>query len=110
MNAISFLRSAAPPLALLALALVAGSAAAAGKDTARLPATHAGAHHVLSASLTPPAAASLRGGAIELSARLASPGSVVPLQEGSGFALIARLAVTPLVCYGDTIFRDGLEL
>ncbi|KAB2899830.1 MAG: hypothetical protein DWB45_03855 [Xanthomonadales bacterium] len=110
MNAISFLRSGAPPLALLALALVAGPAVAAGKDTARLPATHTDAHHVLSGSLTPPAAGSLRGGAFALSARLASSGHAIPLQEGSGFALIARLAVTPLVCYGDTIFRDGLDL
>lgn len=32
-----------------------------------------------------------------------------PVQEGSGFALMAKLAATPSVCYNDTIFRDDFD-
>jgi len=32
-----------------------------------------------------------------------------PLQEGGGFALIASVTATSLVCYADTIFRDDFD-
>ena len=32
-----------------------------------------------------------------------------PVQDGGGFALIAKLASKPTVCYNDTIFRNDFD-
>jgi hypothetical protein len=32
-----------------------------------------------------------------------------PVQEGAGFALIAKLITKPSVCYNDTIFRNDFD-
>ncbi|MEO5560714.1 MAG: hypothetical protein ABIO49_12450 [Dokdonella sp.] len=32
-----------------------------------------------------------------------------PVQEGGAFAMIGKLAAVPLICYGDTIFRDDFD-
>jgi len=32
-----------------------------------------------------------------------------PVQEGGGFAVMAKLLVKPTVCYNDTIFRDDFD-
>ncbi|MBX3690343.1 hypothetical protein [Dokdonella sp.] len=96
---------------LFALVLVTGAIAAnaATKAAPGLPATNSGQRFSISASLVPTAAPTARGNGLELKSRLSSGSSGPPVQEAGGFALIARLAVSPLVCYGDTIFKDGFE-
>lgn len=57
-----------------------------------------------------PAPAVQQGNGYALQARL-EPARAEPLvQLGSRHALSAKLSVSPLACYGDTIFRDGLDL
>ena len=57
-----------------------------------------------------PAPTVQQGSGYALQARL-QPVKAEPLvQLGSRHALSAKLSVSPLVCYGDTIFRDGLDL
>jgi hypothetical protein len=54
-----------------------------------------------------------RTATLELKANLTSPDAAVaalpPLQEGGGFALIARASGSASVCYNDTIFRDDYD-
>ncbi len=49
------------------------------------------------------------GGGLVLNSRLVPVHVEVPVQSGAQFALMARLANSPSVCYGDTIFRNGFE-
>ena len=93
----------------LALAGAAAPVLAAGKAEARLPMSNTGQRFAIAGSLAPVAAPEARGGAYALRAALHSSASEIPVQEGGGLALMARLAVSPMVCYGDTIFRDGFN-
>ena len=96
---------------LFALVLATGAVAAnaATKAAADLPATNSGQRYSISASLVPNAAPTVHGNGLELKSRLSSGHSGPPVQEAGDFALIARLAVSPMVCYGDTIFKDGFD-
>ena len=97
-------RAITTALTAIALALAAASASAAaggqrfqlyghGTLTVEQPA-QTSANMQLKAYLTP-----------EDAAIAALP----PLQEGGGFALIASVTTTALVCYADTIFRDDFD-
>jgi hypothetical protein len=54
-----------------------------------------------------------KSGNIQLKAYLTSKDAALaalpPVQESSGFALMAKLAAKPSVCYNDTIFRDDFD-
>jgi len=54
-----------------------------------------------------------KSGAFSLRATLAPKDAALaaqpPVQEGSGFALMAKLAANASVCYNDTIFRDDFD-
>jgi hypothetical protein len=54
-----------------------------------------------------------KGASMELRARIepgdAAVAALPPVQEGGGFALIARASVPALVCYNDTIFRNDYD-
>lgn len=108
MSTLSRILRCGPPC-LLGLALVAAPALAADKSAPRLPATQAGHRFVLSGSLTANGPAPMQGSGIELTSRLSTPGSDVALQEHGPYALMAKLAVSPMVCYNDTIFRDNFD-
>jgi len=89
-------------LALLALAFTAGTASA----------IEAPRHsYSIRASLTPSAGQSTaaNGNGLQLNGTLRNSRYQIPLQSGGGIDLIARLAYSPMVCYGDTIFRDGFD-
>ena len=64
----------------------------------------------VNASLSPNTSnAAASGGGLQLQSRLTPTHVDVPVQTGSQFALIARLAESPTTCYADTIFRNGFE-
>lgn len=82
--------------------------------TAAMSTAEAAGHYQLQASLTPASAPGAakdmsRGIAHELHARLSTPTQAPLVQLGSQHALTAKLVVSPMVCYGDTIFRDGFQ-
>ena len=90
-----------PLLALLAAAFAVAPATASDA-----------AHHRYSimGSLTPSSqSTAANGGGMQLTSRLGSTQTGVPVQAGGGLALIAKMAYAPTVCYGDTIFRDGFD-
>lgn len=61
------------------------------------------------ATLTP-APPQQRSGNHVLSARLSRPPAPAVMLSGPAYGVTATLApVVPLVCYGDTIFRDGFN-
>lgn len=62
----------------------------------------------LHGSLAPAAQAHTSTG-YALQARLEPVRPEAMVQLGSRHALSAKLSVSPLVCYGDTIFRDGFN-
>ena len=90
-----------PLLALLA-ALVAGVPANAS-DAPR----H---YYSIQGSLSPIAAPASGGDAMKLTSRLSPAAESPVVQSGGRLMLTAKLAASPMVCYGDTIFRDGFEL
>lgn len=52
------------------------------------------------------------GGAFALKAYLTqqpAASTSAPVQQGGAFAMIGKLAAVPLICYGDTIFRDDFD-
>lgn len=95
----------------LAIALLAQSLAAAAADSVlAMPGprlTGSGA-----ATITPGRTVQ-SGAGFELRAQLTGSDAAIaalpPLQEGGGFALIARASSVSLVCYADTIFRDDFD-
>lgn len=104
------IRHGGPPLLLAASLALPGAVTADGTKIApQLPLAHAGSRYALTGSLTPVPAPRAQGGSYALSGRLGTTQDRVPLQQGGQLALLARLAVSPLVCYGDTIFRDGFD-
>ena len=54
-----------------------------------------------------------RSGSLSLKAYMtpqdAAIAAMPPVQEGSSYALIAKLIAKPSVCYNDTIFRDDFD-
>ena len=54
-----------------------------------------------------------KAGSLSLKAYLTSKDAAIaampPVQEGSSYALIAKLVAKPSVCYNDTIFRDDFD-
>ena len=81
---------------------------------AALPTLATAGRYQLQASLTPAVASDAtkdlsRGMAHELRARLSVPKAEPTVQLGSQHALTAKLVVSPMVCCGDTIFRDGFQ-
>ena len=105
------IRHGGPPLLLAASLALPGVATADGMKIApQLPLAHAGSRYVLAGSLTPVATPPAQGGSYALSGRVDTTQDRLTLQQGAQLALLARLAVSPLVCYGDTIFRDGFDL
>jgi hypothetical protein len=91
-----------PALAALALFAAATSAHAASQTT-----TH---RYSIQGSLQATATSGNSGGAsMQLSSRLSTPTQDVALQSGGNFVVMAKLAYSPMVCAGDTIFRDGFD-
>lgn len=62
----------------------------------------------LRASLAP-SAATQHGSGYALQARLEPVHAERLVQLGTTHAMTASLSVSPMVCYGDTIFRDGFN-
>lgn len=89
-----------PAVALLSL-LAMPAYAATSQSPSRFQLSGSGS---LSASTVPQTGAGLR-----LRATL-SPGSAAVTQTALGYSLTGDLAPVPLVCYADTIFRDGFEV
>jgi hypothetical protein len=101
MKALSPAIRSGPLLALLAIA-IAGAPAIA-KDTAKQRYTIMGS---LNAAAQPTPAS---GSGLQLKSGFSDTRSGPTVQSGDAFVLMAKLAYSPLVCYGDTIFRDGLD-
>ena len=89
-------------LVVLALAVTAGTASA-GEAPRHF--------YTIQASLTPSIAQSTtaNGNGLQLTGALRDSRDDLPVQSGGGIALIARLGYSPMVCYSDTIFRDGFN-
>jgi hypothetical protein len=70
------------------------------------------AHHYSVYGSLAPAGASAQGsgGAFQMQSRVSRPTATVVEQAGGDFVMHAKLADQPLVCYGDTIFRNGFDL
>jgi len=91
-----------PALAVLALLLGAASAHAAGKTTAH--------RYTIQGSLEAAATSEHSDGtSMQLTSHLSPPAQDVALQSGGDFAMMAKLAYSPMTCFGDTIFRDGFD-
>lgn len=101
------LRGGPPMLLALALASPVALAQADRKTGPTLPMTSTGQRYAIAGSLTPLAPSPAQGGGYQLSSSVTSTAAAPPVQAGGDIALIARLAISPMVCYGDTIFRDG---
>jgi len=89
---------------LVALALLAGatSAHAAGKTTAH--------RYEIQGSLEAAASSAPSDSAsMQLTSHLSAPAQGLALQSGGDFVVMAKLAYSPLTCFGDTIFRDGFD-
>lgn len=90
---------------LAALVLLAGvtSAHAAGKTTA--------AHrYAIQGSLEAAASSTSSDSApMQLTSHLSAPAQSLALQSGGDFVVMAKLAYSPMTCFGDTIFRDGFD-
>lgn len=91
-----------PVLVVLALFATATSAHAAAQTTVH--------RYTIQGSLEPAVAnASASAAPMPAKSRLSTPTQDVGLQAGGDFVMMAKLALSPLVCYGDTIFRDGFD-
>ncbi|HEY0233264.1 MAG TPA: hypothetical protein VGC55_18595 [Dokdonella sp.] len=91
-----------PMLAVLALLVGAASAHAAGKTTAH--------RYTIQGSLQAAATSTNADGAsMQMTSHLSAPAQDVALQSGGNFVVMAKLAYSPLTCFGDTIFRDGFD-
>lgn len=93
-------RTLGPAVAMLSL-LAVPAFAASGQSPPRFQ---------LSGSGTLSAPAETQTGAnLHLRATLTPARSAPVAQTASGFTLSGKLAQVPLVCYADTIFRDGFQ-
>jgi hypothetical protein len=66
---------------------------------------------VQAAAASTSASASQAGGIFVLYARLSARDAALrmPVHEGGAFQMTGVLAAAPMVCYGDTIFRDDFD-
>ncbi len=90
--------------ALVLVALAFTTSAASANEAPR----HS---YSIQASLTPAAGqtTTASGNGLQLTGALRSAKIDIPVQSGGGMNLIAKLAYSPLTCYGDTIFRDSFD-
>lgn len=94
-------RTLGPAVAILSL-LAVPAFAASGQPPARFQLSGSG-------TLSEPAAVTQAGANLHLRATLSPVRSAPVAQTASGYMLSGKLAQVPLVCYADTIFRDGFQ-
>ena len=66
-------------------------------------------HFSVYGSLTPLTASGSSDSAMQMHSHLSKAEATVIAQAGGNLVLSAKLAESPMVCAGDTIFRDGFD-